>query len=133
MKVLTFGYDSDETNPHFPGNYKQNTVAYTGTHDNDTVLGWAESASPKALKFAMKHLHFSSKEEAPEAFIRELFTGPCDTAIVPMQDMLHLGTEARMNYPGTIGGNWQWRMKPDMLTIDLTMKYCRLNTETKRR
>ena len=133
MKVLTFGFDSDESNPHFPGNYGQNTVAYTGTHDNDTVLGWAESASPEALKFAMKHLGFSTKEEAPEAFIRELFTGPCDTAVVPMQDILHLGTEARMNYPGTIGGNWLWRMKPDMLTIDLTMKYCKLNEESERR
>ena len=133
MKVLTFGYDSDETNPHFPGNYGRNTVAYTGTHDNDTVLGWAESAPPKALKFAMKNLGFSAVEDAPEAFIRELFRGPCDTAVVPMQDMLHLGTEARMNYPGTIGGNWLWRMKPDMLTIDLSMKYCKLNTETHRR
>ncbi len=133
MKVLTFGFDDDESNPHFPGNYGTNIVAYTGTHDNDTVLGWAETASPKALKFAMKYLGFSAKEEAPEAFIRELFRGPCDIAVVPMQDMLHLGTEARMNYPGTTGGNWLWRMKPDALTVDLSVKYCSLITETNRR
>ena len=133
MKVLTFGFDSDETNPHFPGCYGQNTVAYTGTHDNDTVLGWAKSASPEALAFAGKYLGFSAVEDAPDAFIRKLFAGPCDTAIVPMQDMLQLGSEARMNFPGTIGGNWLWRMKPDMLTIDLSMKYCKLNKETDRR
>ena len=133
MKVMTFGFDSDETNPHFPGSYRENTVAYTGTHDNDTVLGWAGSASPDALRFAMKYLGFSDLEDAPDAFIRALLEGPCDTAVIPMQDMLHLGTEARMNYPGTIGGNWLWRMKPDALTIDLSMKYCNLNTETKRR
>ena len=133
MKVLTFGFDSDETNPHYPGNYGQNTVAYTGTHDNDTVLGWAKNASPEALAFAEKQLGFSGAENAPDAFIRKLFSGPCDTAVVPMQDMLHLGSEARMNYPGTTGGNWLWRMKPDMLTIELSMKYCTLNKETGRR
>ncbi len=133
MKVLTFGFDGDETNPHYPGNYGKNIVAYTGTHDNDTVLGWAESASEKSLKFAMKVLGFSSKEEAPEAFIRGLFSGPCDTVVVPMQDLLHLGTEARMNYPGTVGGNWLWRMKPDALTVDLSVKCSKLNSETNRR
>ena len=133
MKVLTFGFDSDETNPHFPGCYGQNTVAYTGTHDNDTVLGWAKSASPEALAFAEKNLGFTAVEDAPDAFIRKLFTGPCDTVVVPMQDMLQLGSEARMNFPGTIGGNWLWRMKPDMLTIELSMKYCNLNKETDRR
>ena len=133
MKVLTFGFDNDESNPHHPSNYGTNTVAYTGTHDNDTVLGWAKSASPEALAFAGKQLGFESAEDAPEAFIRALFSGPCDIAVVPMQDMLGLGTEARMNYPGTIGGNWLWRMKPGVLTVDLSMKYCKLNKETNRR
>ena len=133
MKVLTFGFDSDESNPHFPGCYQANTVAYTGTHDNDTVLGWANNASEKALAYAEKILDFKTKEEAPDAFIRALFRGPCDTVIIPMQDILHLGTEARMNYPGTVGGNWLWRMKPDMLSLDLSMKYAQMNTETNRR
>ena len=133
MKVLTFGFDGDETNPHFPSNYTANTVAYTGTHDNDTVAGWTASASGEALALAMKTLDFSDPEEAPEAFIRYLFRTPCDTVIIPMQDILHLGTEARMNYPGTVGGNWLWRMKPDQLSLELSMKYSKLNQETDRR
>ena len=133
MKVLSFGFDSDETNPHFPSNYRSNTVAYTGTHDNDTVLGWAEKASESTLAFAMKTMNFSSLEETPDAMIRYLFHGPCDTVIVPMQDILNLGGDARMNLPGTIGGNWLWRMKPDALTSELSMKYFTLNKETNRR
>lgn len=132
MKVLTFGFDSDESNPHFIGHYTKNTVAYTGTHDNDTTLGWAEKADPKALAFAEKTLGFSGKEEAPDAFIRALFKSPCDTVVIPMQDVLGLGGYARMNYPGTTGGNWVWRMKPDQLSLDLSMKYYRLNKETQR-
>jgi len=81
----------------------------------------------------MKTLDFRKPEEAPDAFIRELFRGPCDTVIIPMQDILHLGKEARMNYPGTTGGNWVWRMKPDSLSLELSVKYNTLNMETNRR
>ena len=70
---------------------------------------------------------------APEAMIRYLFKCPCNTVIVPMQDVLNLGSEARMNYPGTIGGNWGWRMKPGMLTQELSLKYYKLNKEANRR
>ncbi|MBR3335144.1 MAG: 4-alpha-glucanotransferase [Clostridia bacterium] len=132
MKVLTFGFDSDESNPHFIGHYEKNCVAYTGTHDNDTTLGWAEKADPKALAFAEKTLGFSGAKEAPEAFIRALFKSPCDTVIIPMQDILGLGGSARMNYPGSTGGNWLWRMKPDQLSLELSMKYYRLNRQTER-
>ena len=132
MKVLTFGFDSDESNPHFIGHYEKNTVAYTGTHDNDTTLGWAEKASPRALAFAEKTLGFSGAAAAPDAFIRALFKSPCDTVIIPMQDILGLGGSARMNYPGTTGGNWLWRMKPDQLSLELSMKYYRLNRQTER-
>ena len=132
MKVLTFGFDSDESNPHYIGCYQQNTVAYTGTHDNDTVLGWAEKADPKVLAFAEKTLGFSGVANAPEAFIRALFKSPCDTVIIPMQDILGLDGSARMNYPGTTGGNWLWRMKPDQLSLELSMKYYRLNRQTER-
>ena len=133
MKVLTFGFDGDEANPHFPANYGQNAVAYTGTHDNDTTLGWAMKADPKVLAFAGKTIGFSAPSEAPEAMIRYLFKCPCNTVIVPMQDVLNLGSEARMNYPGTIGGNWGWRMKPGMLTQELSLKYYKLNKEANRR
>ena len=133
MKVMTFGFDSDTTNPHYIGNYQKNTVAYTGTHDNDTTRGWAESASPEALAFAEKELGFSSPAEAPEAFIRALFASPCDTVIVPMQDVLGLNTEARMNCPGTTGGNWLWRMKPGASSSDLSLSLYKLNRKTDRR
>ena len=126
MKVLTFGFDSDESNPHFIGHYEKNTVAYTGTHDNDTTLGWAEKADAKVLAFAEKTLGFSGPAQAPDAFIRALFKCPCDTVIIPMQDVLGLDGKAR------IGGNWVWRMKPDQLSLDLSMKYYRLNRQTER-
>ena len=133
MKVMLFGFDGDESNPHFPGNYTQNCVAYTGTHDNDTILGWAESAKKETMDLAMKTLGFRTREEAPDAFIHALFKSPCDTVIGPMQEILHLDNKARMNYPGTIGGNWEWRMKSGSLTLDLSMKYNLLNTDTNRR
>ena len=133
MKVLTFGFDGDESNPHFPANYGSNTVAYTGTHDNTTVAGWAAEASKEAMALAMKALDFNDPKDAPDAFIRGLFRGPCDTVVIPMQDILGLGAEARMNLPGTTGGNWLWRMKPDMLTLELSMKYNALIAETDRR
>lgn len=133
MKVMTFGFDSDESNPHYIGGYTENSVAYTGTHDNDTVLGWAEKASPEALAFAEKSLGFAAPGDAPEAFVEALFRSPCNTVVVPMQDILGLDGGARMNYPGTIGGNWLWRMKPDALSPELSMKYYKLNRETNRR
>lgn len=133
MKIMIFGFDSDETNPHFIGQYTSNSVAYTGTHDNDTTLGWAQKAAPEVLSFAEKTLGFSSPEGAPEAFIHALFASPCDTVIVPMQDILGLNGDARMNFPGTIGGNWSWRMKPDAVSKDLSLKYYTLNRKTDRR
>ena len=133
MKVMTFGFDSDASNPHYIGNYHANTVAYTGTHDNNTTLGWAKSASPEALAFAEKELGFSGPEEAPDAFIRALFASPCETVVMPMQDVLGLDEYSRMNFPGTAGGNWMWRMKPGAASPELSMKYYKLNRQTDRR
>ena len=98
------------------------------------IRPWAaEKADPKALDFAKRTLHFSEVSEAPEAFIHALFNLPCDIVIVPMQDVLGLGGYARMNFPSTIGGNWLWRMKPGVLTQELSMKYFLLNKQTNRR
>ena len=132
MKVMCYGFDGDENNEHFPANYTQNMVLYTGTHDNDTVLGWAEKASPKALAFAEKTLGFTSPEEAPEAFLRCAVASPADTVILPMQDVLGLGGEARMNLPGTVGGNWRWRMKPGADTDAVAEHLMELNRKAKR-
>ena len=132
MKVLCYGFDGDETNPHFPGNEGKNTVLYTGTHDNDTVLGWAEKAGPKALALAKKTLGFDRLEEAPEAFVRSVFRSRADTAVAPMQDILGLGGDARMNLPGTVGGNWAWRMLPGAATPETAKRLKELNRETGR-
>ncbi|MBE5781898.1 MAG: 4-alpha-glucanotransferase [Clostridiales bacterium] len=110
MKVLTFGFDGDETNPHFPDNYTENYVAYTGTHDNDTVLGWWEKASDRVKEFAMETLEFTEEDDIALCFIEEVLSSPAERAIIPMQDFLRLGSEGRMNTPGTVGHNWGWRM-----------------------
>ncbi len=132
MRVLCFGFDGDESNPHFPANYVPNIVLYTGTHDNNTVLGWARQASPEALDFARRTLGFTEPEEAPEAFVRCVIQSVADLAVVPMQDLLGLGEEARMNTPGTVGGNWVWRMKPGADSDELAARLHRLNAEAGR-
>ena len=132
MKVLCFGFDGDETNPHFPGNYTANTALYTGTHDNDTVLGWAKKADKKALDFARKVLDFEEIEDAPEAFVRGVMSAVSETAVLPMQDVLGLDSDARMNLPGTVGGNWLWRMKPGAASPEVADRLRRLVEETGR-
>ena len=132
MKVMCYGFDSDTTNQHHPANYTKNMVLYTGTHDNDTVLGWAEKAEPRILASARKVLGFRNLSEAPEAFVKGVFTSIADTAIVPMQDILGLGSEARMNLPGTVGGNWVWRMKSGAINSETAGKLLALNRETGR-
>lgn len=132
MRVMSFGFGSGKENRHAPGCYPANSVAYTGTHDNDTVLGWAEKADQNTLEDAMHQLGFSEISEAPEAFVKALFASNSDRVIVPMQDLLGLGSDARMNLPGTIGGNWLWRMKPGCLTTDLVLRLIGLNKSSGR-
>ena len=136
MRVLSYAFGGDETNPHRPENVKANLVYYTGTHDNDTVLGWVQSASPEELEKAQDLLGFEAPEEAPDAFVRAVLSSAADTAIIPLQDLLGLDTRCRMNLPGTVGGNGRWRMKPGVLSPDLARKllawnreYDRVNTE----
>ncbi|MBR4234700.1 MAG: 4-alpha-glucanotransferase [Clostridia bacterium] len=115
MKVLSFGFDSDETNPHFPANVRENCVLYTGTHDNDTAEGWWQSAGPHTREMAKKYL--PERGSISSSLIEAALGSIANTAMIPMQDILGLGSEARMNTPGTVGGtNWQWRMKSDALT-----------------
>ena len=132
MKVLSFGFDGDESNPHHPSHYQGNTVIYTGTHDNDTVLGWAQKADPRVLARAEKALGFKGASQAPAAFVRCVLNSAGDTAVIPMQDLLGLGPEARMNLPGTIGGNWLWRLKPGAASPELAEKLYQMNRESNR-
>ena len=126
MAVLQFAFGTDPQAPTFrPHNFPHEVVAYTGTHDNDTTVGWWSSKGPgqstrsdediqRERDFAMRYLNSDGKE-INWSFIRTLEASVADTVLIPMQDVLGLGTEARMNQPATLGGNWQWRYRPEAL------------------
>lgn len=133
MRVLSFGFGGGEDNPHLPANYVTNSVVYTGTHDNDTVRGWIDTADDAALAQARQLLGFDKPEDGPGAFVHAMLASRADTAMIPMQDVLGLGGWARMNRPGTIGNNWLWRMAPGAATPELAQRLRRENEATNRR
>ncbi len=115
MRILQFGFDSresgnglDPANPFLPHNYTPDCVAYTGTHDNDTLAGWLSQARRDELDFVLEYLGYAPGDLV-WALIREAMKSAAGTVILPMQDVLRLGNESRMNRPGTTGGNWAWR------------------------
>ena len=110
MKVLQFAFDTREESDYLPHNYDRNCVVYTGTHDNDTVLGWTTSADPADVAHARRYLHVDDNEGFNWAMMRAALGSVADTAILMMQDLIGLGSEARINTPSTLGGNWQWRI-----------------------
>lgn len=118
MKILQFAFDSNEDNDYLPFNYPKNCIVYTGTHDNDTVKGWYAAAKKEDKKLVLDYLHSDGKEINWD-FIRLAWASVAYTAIIPMQDLLGLPNEARMNLPGTTINNWMWRIKPDHLNDDL--------------
>lgn len=120
MKILQFAFDSREESDYLPHNYPNNCVVYTGTHDNDTVNGWIPSMSRKDLAFAKKYLNVKRTSDICESLIRTALGCVADTAVIPMQDYLGLGSEARINTPSTLGGNWEWRMDRDACTEELS-------------
>lgn len=130
MKIAQFGF-SDEENPFLPKNYPENCVAYTGTHDNDTVRGWYESAPEDYRDFARRYLGVDGSDISWD-LIRAVWNSTADMTLAQMQDVLDLGPATRMNYPGRLGGNWTWRMKADALTDELKEKLCALNEESER-
>ena len=121
MRVLQFAFGSDETNEHLPRNHTRDAVVYTGTHDNDTSRGWFESLNEAERAFCLRELE-SDGLEINWDMIREALSSIADTAIIPLQDVLGLGSEARMNVPASETGNWQWRMKADALSPDLASR-----------
>lgn len=130
MKILQFAFDSREDSDYLPHNYTRNCVVYTGTHDNDTTLGWYTSLPKADREFADRYLHLTDQEEEPEwEFIRAAIASVADTAIIPMQDYLGMDETARINIPSTLGINWKWRMKEDACTKELAERIrelCRL-------
>ena len=125
MKIFQFAF-SDENNPFLPHHYPENCVAYTGTRDNDTARGWYESASEYEKDFARRYLSVDGSDFAWD-LIRSLWHSRANFVLAPMQDLLSLGTEARMNYPGRLGGNWGWRMKEDEMSDALLGKLKKIN------
>ncbi|MCU1220743.1 MAG: 4-alpha-glucanotransferase [Candidatus Angelobacter sp.] len=131
MAILQFAFSTDPQAPTFrPHNYEQQLVAYTGGHDNDTMFGWWRSGVAKSTRsqadvkkeYADAQNYFGVSADAFDRevnwlFIREVMKSVANTVLFPMQDVLGLGSEARMNTPGTLGGNWKWRLSPGSLRI----------------
>lgn len=116
MRVLQFGFNPEfSDNDHLPHRYPENSVVYTGTHDNSTVLGWYKAADPKAREMCRRYLAPRPFEKTNKAFLRALYASPAALAVVPLQDILGLDDRARMNIPSTLGGNWNWRAKPGQI------------------
>lgn len=122
MKVLEFAFDSREESDYLPHNYDKDCVVYTGTHDNDTVMGWFQNTKNSDINFAKRYLMLNKKEGYNWGFIRGALSSVGKLAIAQLQDYLALGSEARMNIPSTLGGNWQWRVKKEDLTNKLAKK-----------
>ena len=130
MAILQFAFDGDASSEFLPHNYQQHLVAYTGTHDNDTLKGWwfnnqstlEASAVERAREYAQNYLqlHQTPDEHLHWPFNRALLASVAALAVLPLQDILGLGQQARMNTPGTVGAaNWSWRFTFDMLSDDV--------------
>ena len=119
MRVLQFGLNGNLTiNPHFPSNHIKNSIVYTGTHDNNTAVGWFAkdaTAAQKKILFACLGRKVSAHQINWE-LIKLAFASVANLAIIPVQDILGLDESARMNHPATIKGNWQWRLNQGQLT-----------------
>ncbi len=110
MRVLQFAFDGRPENEYLPHNYCRNTVVYTGTHDNDTVMGWCKNADAAEVALARRYFHVDDREGFNWAMIRGAMMSAADTAIFLMADIMGLGSDARINQPSTLGGNWCWRI-----------------------
>lgn len=123
MKVLEFAFDSREPSDYLPHTYVPNTVCYTGTHDNMTMRQWFETAAPEAVEYATEYMNLTEKEGLVWGVVRTAFASVSDVCVIQMQDLLDLGGEARMNFPGTLSdSNWTWRANDDIMSKDLAKK-----------
>lgn len=124
MKVLQFAFDSREDSDYLPHNYIQNCIVYTGTHDNNTIQGWYNDMKKDDRKFADTYLDNkgASKDTLHWDYIRLAMGSVANLCVIPVQDYLGLGAEARINTPATLGNNWKWRMSDKALTKQLAKK-----------
>lgn len=118
MKILQFAFEAEDDNPDYPHNYPRNSVVYTGTHDNDTCMGWLKGAAPAAARRALGYVG-GRRAGFAWNMIKAAWASPASMAIAPMQDLLSLGTETRMNYPGKQDHFWSWRMADGALDAAL--------------
>lgn len=126
MKVLQFAFDGGSDNVHLPHNYSPDSVAYTGTHDNDTLRGWFDSASSMERNYASRYSRADAKDIAWE-MIALAWASVARWAIAPLQDLLELDTRARMNVPGTTSGNWVWRAREGQYGAGLAARIREMN------
>lgn len=124
MKVLQFAFDSREESDYLPHNYNKNCIVYTGTHDNSTLLGWYKDISKADKQFSINYVNngLSKPDEIPWDFIRLAMASVAKICIVPLQDYIGLGSEARINTPSTLGNNWMWRLKKEEFTNSIAKK-----------
>jgi len=123
MKVLQFAFDSREPSNYLPHTYTSNTVCYTGTHDNMTTRQWLETGTEDMVRYASDYMRLTEEEGIVWGVIRTAMSSVSELCVIPMQDYLNLGGEARMNFPGTLSdSNWTWRAKDGMITKALAEK-----------
>ena len=115
MKILQFAFHSDDGSGYLPHNYTHNFIVYTGTHDNDTLAGWYQNLEDNIKKRVLEYAD-ANENNVVRKMIRVAWSSVADMAIIPLQDLLNLGSESRMNTPGTPSGNWQWRFSEEQLT-----------------
>ena len=122
MKILQFAFDAGNDSEYLPHNYDKNCVVYTGTHDNDTTVGFIQNMPEKDKKFAKKYLGHKNDKKLCFEIVRAALSSCADTAVIPMQDYLELDSSARINIPSTLGCNWKWRMDKEALDPKLAKK-----------
>lgn len=124
MKILEFAFDcrEPEASDYLPHTYEKNCVVYSGTHDNETIMGWMETAAKSDTDYAKEYLRLQDKEGYHWGMIKAAWGSVANLAVVQMQDFLGLGAACRMNTPSTVGKNWKWRIQKDKLTPELSKK-----------
>lgn len=119
MKVLQFAFGNRDESDYIPYRYVKNSIVYTGTHDNDTILGWTKNTAEKDVESAKEYLRVEKAEDIVKEMMIAALSSVSNTCILTMQDLLGLGSEARMNTPSTVGDNWKWRAGEDMFNEEI--------------
>ena len=122
MKILEFAFDAHGDSDYLPHCIPYNATCYLGTHDNNTVMGWLKDIGKRDRDFAARYMHITEDEGWCWGMIRTGMSTASKLFVVQMQDVLELGAESRVNSPGSVGANWQWRMLPDAVSKDVTKK-----------